>query len=89
MAKQLKIWNGRGHGKYNRNHIYVAAYSAKQACELIGQVCELGRPLPASEITKYYSKDCWGNSMDGITATEPCVYVGDGYDYNNKPIRII
>ena len=27
MARELKIWNGRGHGKFTGGHIYVAAYS--------------------------------------------------------------
>lgn len=88
MDKQLKIWNGRGHGKFDKYHIYVAAYSVKQACELIGKACELGQPLATSEINKYYSKNCWGVTMDGITPTEPCVYVHKNYT-NDKPIKII
>jgi hypothetical protein len=77
--RQLKIWNGRPHGKYSRQdgqyHIYVAAYGAKQAAELVGQACEAN--VSVHEIQEYYSKNCWGNSMDGIVATEPCVYVSD------------
>ncbi len=78
MAKTLKIWNGRGHGnKYGRGHIYVAAYSQKQAAELVSKACfgdEYGDVVNVNEIRNYYS-NCWGNSMDGITPTEPCVYV--------------
>lgn len=87
MPRTLKIWNGRGHGKYDQKHIYVAAYSAKQACELIGKACELGRAMSINEINVYYSK-CWGNAMDGIIPTEPCVYVGDSL-ISEKPKRII
>lgn len=90
MANQLKIWNGRAHGKYaaggNRHHVYVAAYSAKQAAELVGQACETPC-VSVHEINVYYSKGCWGDSMDGIVPTEPCVYLKKEYD--GKPFRVI
>lgn len=90
MAKQLKIWNGRGYGqKYNRHHVYVAAYSVKQAAELIGQALGLYRSIGSHEINNYYSKGCWGNNMDGITATEPCVYVSQRVGSDEKPIRLL
>ena len=77
MAKQLKIWNGRGHGNtYGRGHIYVAAYSRKQAAELVSRACfgdEHPDLVSTNEIKNYYS-DCWGTPMNGIVATEPCVY---------------
>ena len=85
--KTLKIWNGRGHGKYDKYHIYVAAYSSKQACEIIGIACELGYPISTTEINVYYSKGCWGNAMSGIEPTEPCVYVKKEW-CNETPIRI-
>jgi hypothetical protein len=85
--KKLKIWNGRGHGKYQNCHYYVAAYSVKEASELIGKASGYSRPVGESEIRIYYAKGCWGDSMKGITPTEPCVYVS--ITYNDKPIRII
>jgi hypothetical protein len=85
--KTLKIWNGRGHRKYYNYHIYVAAYTIKQAVELINTACDSW--ITSREIAVYYSKGCWGNSMDGIIPTEPCVYVLKEYDYNNKPIRVL
>ena len=77
MAKQLKIWNGRGHGKYNREHIYVAAYRQKQAAELVSIACygdEHPNIITPHQIKDYYSFGCWGNTMNGIIPTEPCVY---------------
>lgn len=78
MAKELKIWNGRGHGrKYGRGHIYVAAYSQKQAAELVSKACygeEFSDNVSVNEIRNYYSAGSWGNTMNGITPTEPCVY---------------
>lgn len=87
--KSLKIWNGRGHGKYNNGYIYVAAYSNKQACELVGKACECYGPISANELTNYYHKGAWGNDMDGIVPTEPCVYVQEKRFGTDKPKRII
>ena len=86
MAKTLKIWNGRGHGKYNSAHFYVAAYSNKEACELIGKASGYSHPVGIRELTVYYSKNCWGTSMNGIPPTEPCVYV---QLHNETPTRVV
>ena len=76
MSKKLKFWNGRGHGKYDRFHICVAAYSQKQAAELVGKACGLNRPIGYNEIRNYYSQ-CWGTNMQEAVPDpkEPCVYV--------------
>lgn len=87
--RTLKIWNGRGHGKFDNGHIYVAAYTQKQAAELIAEACN-SPWITTHEIRTYYSKGCWGNSMDGIEPTEPCVYAENSQDaYKGKPKRII
>lgn len=87
MSKELKIWNGRGHGsKYDKGTFYVAAYSMKQAVELISSVSS--RYITTSEIKNYYSLGSWGNSMDDIIPTEPCVYYDD-YAEPKIPIRLI
>jgi hypothetical protein len=93
MAKQLKIWNGRGHGrKYSRGHVYVAAYTQKQAAELVSKAC-FGEEYPdlvsVNEIRTYYSSGSWGNPMNGIEPTEPCVYIQETSFSNEKPVRII
>ncbi len=90
MAKKLKIWNGRGHGRtYGRGHIYVAAYSQKQAAELVSRACygdDCPDNISTNEIRNYYS-DCWGNSMNGIEPTEPCVYASK--EHFGTPERVI
>lgn len=83
--KPLKIWNGRGHRRFDRGTIYVAAYSMKQAAELVGRACETY--ISANEIKVYYSP-CWGNAMNGIIPTEPCVYATKIFG-DEKPLRII
>lgn len=90
MARELKIWNGRGHGEYSRGHIFVAAYSQKQAAELVSAACYDGRKdnIRVSEIREYYSAGLWGNQMKGVTPTEPCVYATE-QSFHDKPKRII
>ena len=91
--KNLKIWNGRAHGhKYDRHHAYVAAYSMKQAAELLSMAFfgnETKTLISINEISKYYAKGAWGNRMIGIGAEEPCVYLCDERDSNSKPFRVI
>lgn len=82
--RTLKIWNGRGHGKYDIKHISVAAYSKKQAAEIIGIACECH--VSVSEITVYYSA-CWGNGMMDIIPVEPCVYIEEKYG-KATPVRV-
>ena len=89
--KTLKIWNGRGHGEFTRGHIYVAAYTKKQARELIGLACypnTTNRDISIKELNDYYSEGCWGNLMAGIVPTEPCVYYASS-TFGDIPKRII
>lgn len=77
MARKLKIWNGRGHGVYNNYHISIAAYTQKQALEMLASVCK--SYISPNEIRTYWC-DCWGNDMNGIEPTEPCLYAGNRID---------
>lgn len=85
--KTLKLFNGRGHGKYNNGYLYVAAYSIAECVRLINESCDAY--INANEINVYFSKGLWGNAMDGIIPTEPCVYVQKRYSSNSKPVRIL
>lgn len=84
-SRTLKVWNGRGHGKLDRKHISVAAYSKKQAAELVSEACNTC--VSVSEITVYYAP-CWGNDMNGINPVEPCVYVTERFK-KNEPVKVI
>lgn len=84
--KTLKKWNGRGHRELTRHHIYVAAYSQKQAAELVGKACGFSGTIGITEIREYYSP-CWGIPMKGIEPTDPCVYAEK--DYTSTPEKII
>lgn len=83
MAKKLKIWNG---GHYNgKTHYSVAAYSQKQAAEL---VTKAGYPTTISELRTYFSP-CWGNNMNGITP-EVGVWVSNIVsNISQKPIKVV
>jgi len=86
--KQLRKWNGRGHGSTygNRFTIYVAAYSRAHAARLVQTA--LDAPwVRADEIRDYYA-ETWGNPMDGIEPTEPCVFARNSQD-GKKPKRIL
>lgn len=77
--KKLKYWNGRGHGMYSRHHISVAAYTQKQAAELVSRACYPNSRsavpwINVREIREYYSP-CWGDDMDGVVPDAPCLYV--------------
>jgi len=89
-ARTLKIWNVRVHGhKYQRHHAYVAAYSMKQAAEMLSMAfygSEHKDLISINEISKYYHKGAWGNDMNGIEPVEPCVYLCDS---SGKPFRVI
>lgn len=72
--KTLKLYNGQIHtGKYKRCDVYVAAYSNKQASEIISNA--LDQYITPHDIKKYYNIGSWGNKMNNIIPIEPCVYV--------------
>jgi hypothetical protein len=92
MSEELKLFNGRCYGvlpssQWKRNghtgHIFVAAYNVEDARRLCR---ELGLNDPGrTEVVKYWNKDCWGNSMEGVTP-ERGVWLQ--YDHKIKPKRI-
>lgn len=82
--RTLKLWNGRGHGKYSKKHISVAAYSKKQAAEIISAACN--SIVSVNEISNYYA-NCWGDNMVGINPEQPCVYVSENFS-NQTPLKV-
>ncbi len=94
--RKLKLWNGRGYDcrkfddprwkgiDYSKSpHAYVCAYSRADARRVVGEYC--GHDLSDSEIKIYWSKDCWGNTMNGITPER-----GLWLEFERgKPIKVI
>ena len=61
-SRKLKLWNGRWRVG---QHIFVAAYSVDDVLSLLND--ELGYRVSRWEIRVYWSPNCWGTPMDGIT----------------------
>lgn len=80
MAKTLQIWNGRGftvwETKIHFDHAYVCAESGAEAVKLLQKAGHTG--MNYNELKNYWSKGCWGNSMDGITP-EKGVWANQGH----------
>jgi hypothetical protein len=82
--KNIKIFNGRVYKSGRFLHAYVGSHSQKHAIELVKQA---GYGMTQSEINTYWSKGCWGKSMDGI---EPQVGVWIREDtFDAKVERIV
>ena len=92
--KKLKIFNGSD-WNYQGGHIYVAGYSQQDAVNLINEAYRkvhnfIDRPdicpIKLGYFREYFSKDCWGNSMKGITPKRGVWHTKAQWD---KPERII
>jgi len=83
MAKQLKKWNGSS-GRTKYGHANIAAYTQKDAIELLKKVDGFSM-MNLTHFRGYYSP-CWGNDMNGIEPTEPCVYIVKNYGTPQKVI---
>jgi hypothetical protein len=71
--KTLKLWNGRDWGSHG--HLYIAAYSLKDAVDLVNAAYRKIRgledmldvhPMSLTEARNYWNKNCWGNPMNGV-----------------------
>ena len=77
MAKELKLWNGRGYcckklddpswdslGREGPPHAYVAAYSRADARRVIAEYC--GKMPSDFELSVYWNEGTWGNYMNDV-----------------------
>ncbi len=86
MSKTLKFFSGHGHlyGQYRgdgkQKRLYIAAYSKKEAAELLGEVTG----FPSLHTINTYFSTAWGTPMAAIQAkvTGPCVYKADDWCNN-------
>jgi hypothetical protein len=84
-GKVLKIWNGRSPKPQYKGNVYIAAYSRAAAHRLLEKAFKVY--IGPNEIKNYFSENAWGNYMNGITPTEPCVYVQE--TNTSTPIRLL
>jgi len=95
VMRKLKIWNGRDWE--SRGHIYVAAYSVRDAVDVANEAYRKVkgytdrpdiRPFTANEVRVYWHKGCWGRSMDGIEPERGVWWQEKPYS-GDKPVRVI
>lgn len=92
--KKLKLWNGPIYsGPYDRHSAYIAATSTAHAARLLSLAyypdMKRDNLISPHEVKRYFSSGAWGNKMDGIEPTEPCVYVCASESSAHKPFRVI
>ena len=98
FMKALKLFNGRD-WDCRGGHLFIAAHSVKDCAELVSAAYRKVEGLEnrldckicsVSEVNNYYSKGCWGNSMEGIVP-ERGVWWGkpNGCGGHEKPERIV
>lgn len=95
MAKTLKFFSGHGHlnSKYSKfntggrrqKYLYIAAYTKKEAAELLGEVTG----FPSIYTINNYFSSAWGTRMAEIQAkvVGPCVYKAD--DWSDRGLALI
>jgi len=85
-VKKLKLYNGRLFLREKQGHGYIAAYSDEDAIRLLDLV--VGGRGNRTEIKKYWSKDAWGNQMDGITPSRGVWWVSNDERWGATPSKI-
>lgn len=101
MSRPIKLFNGRGwiaaNGPDDRwgkvkdpgaVHLFIGAYSQKDAVEVVKQYVapEFHATVSLSEIRRYFNKNAWGTTMDGI-APERGMWIQ--WEYSAKPERVV
>lgn len=97
-SKELKLFNGGADGR--GAHYYIAAYSVRDAARLMTaadrklhggkyEITDLDISRNVREINTYFSKNCWGNKMDGVVPERGIWYapaIEGGHE--GKPERV-
>jgi len=97
--RKLKLFNGRD-WDCRGGHLYVAAYSEKDACDLSNEAYRrlkgyTDRPdikaTTLNEVRNYWSKGCWGDRMIGITPERGLWWVEQNYGSKSSgaPRRLV
>lgn len=92
-TRKIKLFNG-GDWDHKGGHLYVGAWSIKDAVDLINQACRKIKnydgSFTAHEIQVYWSKGCWGTSMTGVVPERGVWWAREiGGGHAGKPERII
>lgn len=100
MAKVKKLIIANGRGDYGRNrtkrfpkgfdgHFFVCAYSKADAVRLLKEAGY--ETMSIVEFNTYWSKGCWGNSMDDVIPERGVWFQrkNSGGHVEGKPERVI
>jgi len=87
MAKELKIFSGRGQGKYLRDTIICYAFTKSEAARLIQLYCCVNYGLQ-SELKNYFQSSSIDKSKISPIPTSPSVYVVKRINKINYTIKI-
>jgi hypothetical protein len=98
MPKKLIIANGRGDYGRNRTkrfpkgfrgHLFVCAHSKADAVRLLQEAGY--ETMTIREFNVYWSKGCWGNSMEGIAQERGVWFLPEEHEREDgfKPERVI
>ena len=85
--KKLVLFNGRGYR--SGEHLYIAAKNRSDAARMLCLVYpHVSFNQWIREIKDYFSKDCWGVSMNGI---EPCrgIWIEKNADNSSHKIEVL
>jgi len=85
--KKLKIWNGRGDFRKLDGHLYVCAYTQKDAIELLTKAGH--ERMTTRELNTYWSANCWGTPMAGITPERGVWFVHKSEPSTTTPRRLV
>ena len=97
--KKLKLFNG-GDWNARGGHLYVAAYSVKDAVDLVNEAYRKLKghadrpdiaPQTVYDFNVYWHKNAWGNQMSGITPERGVWWVEQefGPGSGEKPKRLL
>ena len=90
MSRKLKLYNGGFDriGEYGHSgHFFVAAYSMSDAITMMNPFSRHSISLHYAR--QYWSRNAWGNDMDGITPERGLWWKRDGYSSTEKPTRLV
>lgn len=91
MARELKIWNGRGDYDKLDGRLYICAATKKRAVELVNQAGYRCGSFNLRELNGYFAP-CWDNAMEALVPVrEEGVWFAknDKAGHEGKIVRLI
>lgn len=84
MPKKIKIANGGGLFLSKTISLYAGYTSVNQLRQMFDSIPQM-HPLTQGEFYGWWSRDCWGDNMDGV---EPQIGLWVELKWSETPLRI-